>query len=135
VDPLTPVRALDRLQRRRGVLGFPLGVLKKFADDHAGNLAVLMAWYGFFCCRCLVFVTGFPPAATSLRRHRQLHDRPVPLVGTDIKSALRGSTVAPYWDSSPRSVRPRHHARGSAGDGPVWTSHVAAQLTARLRAC
>ena len=56
VDPLTPVRALDRLQRRRGVLGFPLGVVKKFSDDHAGNLAALMAWYGFFALFPLLLV-------------------------------------------------------------------------------
>jgi hypothetical protein len=46
VDPLTPVRTLDRLQRRRAVLGFPLGVVRKCADDHAGNSGVRSAPLG-----------------------------------------------------------------------------------------
>jgi len=101
VDPLTPVRALDRLQRRRGALGFPLGVVKKFSDDHAGNLAALMAWYGFFALLSLllVFVTVF---GFLLSGNRDLYDDIVsstigrfPLIGTDIQvDALGGSTVA-----------------------------------------
>jgi YihY family inner membrane protein len=101
VDPLTPVRALDRLQRRRGGLGFPLGVLKKFSDDHAGNLAALMAWYGFFALLSLllVFVTVF---GFLLSGNQDLYDDIVsstigrfPLIGTDIQvRALGGSTVA-----------------------------------------
>lgn len=101
MDPLRPVRALDRLQRRRGALGFPLGVVKKFSDDHAGNLAALMAWYGFFALLSLLLVVvtvfGF-----LLSGNRDLYDDVVrsaigkfPLIGTDIHvDALRGSTVA-----------------------------------------
>jgi len=37
----------DRLQRRRPVLGLPVAVLLKFTDDQAGNLAALIAYYGF----------------------------------------------------------------------------------------
>ena len=101
VDPLTPVRALDRLQRRRAALGFPLGVVKKFSDDHAGNLAALMAWYGFFALLSLllVFVTVF---GFLLSGNQALHDDIVrsaigrfPLIGTDIHvGGLGGSTVA-----------------------------------------
>jgi membrane protein len=36
--------ALDRYQQRHPWLGFPLAVVKKFNDDHAGNLAAMMAW-------------------------------------------------------------------------------------------
>ena len=101
MDPLTPVRALDRLQRRRGVLGFPLGVVKKFSDDHAGNLAALMAWYGFFALfpllLVLVTVLGY-----LLRGDSGLYEeivrssvRQFPVIGRDIKvNALGGSAVA-----------------------------------------
>ncbi len=101
VDPLTPVRALDRLQRRRGVLGFPVGVLKKFSDDQAGHLAALMAWYGFFALfpllLVLVTVLGF-----ALRGNRDLYHDIVdgaigqfPVIGSDLRvDALGGSTVA-----------------------------------------
>lgn len=41
------VGAADRTQRRWPVLGFPLAVLSKFNDDQAGNLAALIAYYGF----------------------------------------------------------------------------------------
>jgi YihY family inner membrane protein len=101
VDLLRPVRAFDRLQRRRGVLGFPLGVIKKFSDDQAGHLAALMAWYGFFALLSLVlvFVTVF---GFLLSGDRGLYDDIVrstiarfPLIGTDIQvKALGGSTVA-----------------------------------------
>ncbi len=101
MDPLTPVRALDRLQRRRGVLGFPLGVVKKFADDHAGNLAALMAWYGFFALfpllLVLVTVLGY-----LLRGDSGLYEeivgssvRQFPVIGRDITvNALGGSAIA-----------------------------------------
>jgi membrane protein len=39
--------AADRFQRRWPVLGFPLAVWTKFNDDQAGNLAALIAYYGF----------------------------------------------------------------------------------------
>lgn len=101
MDPLTPVRALDRLQRRRGVLGFPLGVIKKFSDDQAGHLAALMAYYGFFAVfpllLVLVTVLGY-----ILRGNRDLYHDIVngalgqfPVIGRDLKvDALGGSTVA-----------------------------------------
>jgi membrane protein len=101
VDPLTPVRAFDRLQRRRGVLGFPLGVVKKFADDQAGHLAALMAWYGFFSLfpllLVLVTVLGY-----LLSGNRDLYESIVdsavgqfPLIGSDLQvDALGGSTIA-----------------------------------------
>lgn len=101
VDPLTPVRALDRLQRRRAALGFPLGVVKKFSDDQAGHLAALMAYYGFFALfpllLVLVTVLGFV-----LRDNPGLYEDIVdsaigqfPVIGSDLQvDALGGSTVA-----------------------------------------
>jgi len=41
------VDAADRSQRRWPVFGFPLAVLAKFNNDQAGNLAALIAYYGF----------------------------------------------------------------------------------------
>jgi membrane protein len=40
-------RSVDRLQQRRAWLAFPVAVWKKFGDDRAGNLAALLAYYGF----------------------------------------------------------------------------------------
>jgi membrane protein len=39
--------AADAFQQRRPVLAFPVAVWKKFNDDRAGNLAALIAYYGF----------------------------------------------------------------------------------------
>jgi membrane protein len=39
---------LDAWQRDRPWIAFPLGVVKKFGDDQAGNLAALVAYYAFF---------------------------------------------------------------------------------------
>ena len=39
--------ALDAFQRRHPRAGFPLAVLFKYVDDGGGNLAALIAYYGF----------------------------------------------------------------------------------------
>src|SRR6266545_1475280 len=39
---------LDRFQQRNRVLALPFAVVRKFGDDQAGNLAALLAYYGFF---------------------------------------------------------------------------------------
>jgi YihY family inner membrane protein len=53
------LRAVDRFQRRHSVLGFPVGVVRKFGDDQAGKHAALLAYYGFLSLfpLLLVFVT------------------------------------------------------------------------------
>ncbi len=38
---------LDRTQRKRRVLGFPIAVVYKFVDDQGGYLAALIAYYAF----------------------------------------------------------------------------------------
>ena len=50
---------LDRFQRGRPAIAFPLAVVKKFGDDKAGYLAALIAYYGIFSVFLLliVFVT------------------------------------------------------------------------------
>jgi YihY family inner membrane protein len=53
------LRGVDRFQQRQSWIGFPYAVVKKFGDDQAGNLAALVAYYGFFSLfpLMLVFVT------------------------------------------------------------------------------
>src|SRR5215469_7034800 len=53
------MRTLDRVQQRHGWLAFLVAVWKKFSDDQAGNLAALVAYYGFASLfpLLLVFVT------------------------------------------------------------------------------
>ena len=41
------LRAADRCQQRWPALAFPIAVWSKFNDDQAGNLAALIAYYGF----------------------------------------------------------------------------------------
>jgi inner membrane protein YhjD len=57
------LRRFDEFQQRQPWLGFPVAVLKKFGDDHAGSHAALLAYYGFFSIfpllLALVTVAGF----------------------------------------------------------------------------
>jgi membrane protein len=47
---------IDGFQQARRWLAFPLAVMKKFGDDRAGNLAALIAYYGFFSLFPLLLV-------------------------------------------------------------------------------
>jgi YihY family inner membrane protein len=47
MDLKKAVRAADTLQQRHAWLALPVAVWKKFGDDQAGNLAALIAYYGF----------------------------------------------------------------------------------------
>ena len=53
------LRRFDEVQRRRKLIGFPLAVGKRYAEDHGGWLGSLIAYYGFFSLFPLlvVFVT------------------------------------------------------------------------------
>jgi YihY family inner membrane protein len=42
------LRRVDGFQQRHRALAIPIGVIKKFGDDQAGNLAALVAYYTFF---------------------------------------------------------------------------------------
>ncbi len=95
------LRRADELQQSKPFLAFPIGVVKKFGDDRAGQLAALIAYYGFFSLfpLLLVFATvvGFV-----LRDHPDLRQRLLdsalnqfPVVGTRIAvRELTGSPVA-----------------------------------------
>jgi YihY family inner membrane protein len=103
VDRLKRVlRRIDEYQQRHAWLGFPFSVAKKFGDDRAGNLAALIAYYGFFSLfpLLLALVTIL---ALVLHDHPGLQQRIVdsalaefPIVGTHIRGnlhAIRGSGV------------------------------------------
>lgn len=62
------VGRFDELQRRRRVLGFPIAVGKRYAEDHGGWLGSLIAYYGFFSLYPLLVV--FVTVATWLFRDR-----------------------------------------------------------------
>jgi YihY family inner membrane protein len=47
---------VDEFQQRRSWLAFPFAVVKKFGDDQAGNLAALIAYYGFLSLFPLLLV-------------------------------------------------------------------------------
>src|SRR5581483_6093430 len=57
------VTKIDRYQRAHPWLGFPLGTVKKFSEDQAGNLAALISYYTFFSLfpllLALVTILGF----------------------------------------------------------------------------
>jgi YihY family inner membrane protein len=57
--PKRVLKRVDMAHQRRAWLAFPYAVVKKFGDDQAGNLAALVAYYGFFSLfpLLLVFVT------------------------------------------------------------------------------
>jgi len=88
------LRAVDRFQQRHGVLGFPVGVVKKFGDDEAGKHAALLAYYGFLSLfpLLLVFVTLLGYALANNRElQQQVIDTLVsqfPVFGTQIKDSV-----------------------------------------------
>jgi membrane protein len=56
VDVLRPIQAFDRYQQRHASLAIPMAVVRKFGNDHAGNLAALVAYYAFFSLFPLLLV-------------------------------------------------------------------------------
>ncbi len=97
------LRKVDAFQKRHPAIAFPFAVVKKFGDDHAGNLAALIAYYGFFSLfpLMLVLVTIL---GMVLRNNPDLQQRIVdsalanfPVIGTQISRnvhALDGNGVA-----------------------------------------
>ena len=97
------LRKVDAFQKRHAVIAFPFAVVKKFGDDKAGNLAALIAYYGFFSLfpLLLVLVTIL---GMILRNNPNLQQRIVdsalanfPVIGTQISRnihSLEGSGLA-----------------------------------------
>ena len=50
------LRLVDRQHQRRAWIAFPYAVMKKYGDDQAGNLAALIAYYGFLSLFPLMLV-------------------------------------------------------------------------------
>ena len=140
------VAAVDRFQRRHVWLAFPFGVLKKFGEDQAGNLAALIAYWSFFSLfpllLAMVGVLGF-----FLGRNAELQRRALewalahfPLLGDDIRDnlgSLRGRGVAlafgfglAIW-AGMRAVQATREAMNSIWDVPMRTR--AGFFPARLR--
>src|SRR5438034_1578686 len=97
------VRRIDAFQAERRWLAFPFAVVKKFGDDRAGNLATLIAYYGFFSLfpLLLVFVSilGLVLQGNSDLRDRILHSalRDFPVIGDQIARnihSISGNGVA-----------------------------------------
>jgi len=103
MDLQRTLRKIDDVQRRSPWLAFPFAVFKKFGDDQAGNLAALIAYYGFFSLfpLLLTFVSvlglllpGHPGLRDTIL-HSALRDFPV--LGDQIAKnvhALAGNGVA-----------------------------------------
>jgi membrane protein len=97
------VRHADRVQRERSALAIVHATIKKFGEDRAGQLAALIAYYGFFSLfpLMLAFVTilgFFLEEDSSLRQ--QLVDSALaqfPIIGDQIREnvkSLQGSGLA-----------------------------------------
>jgi YihY family inner membrane protein len=97
------LRRIDRFQQRKRWLAFPFAVLKKFGDDQAGNLAALIAYYGFFSMFPLL-LTFVSVLGLLLRGHQGLQDsivhsalRDFPVIGDQIRRnihSISGNGVA-----------------------------------------
>jgi uncharacterized BrkB/YihY/UPF0761 family membrane protein len=84
------VHRVDAWQQRHGPSSFLFGVVKKFGDDSAGNLAALIAYYGFLSVfpLLLVLITllGLFFAHDAALQHRILHSAvgQFPIVGRQL---------------------------------------------------
>jgi membrane protein len=98
------LRRADDVQRRHSLLAFPVAVIEKFGDDRAGQLAALIAYYGFFSLFPLMLL--FATIVSFVVRDDQgLQQRLIesalsqfPVVGTQIGKSiheLSGSSLAP----------------------------------------
>jgi YihY family inner membrane protein len=97
------LRSLDGFQQRRPRLSFIAAVVKKFSDDQAGQLAALIAYYGFFSLfpLLLVFVTilGFVLEGNPSAQESVLHSTlsQFPIIGNQLQSnvhSLKGNGIA-----------------------------------------
>jgi YihY family inner membrane protein len=95
------LRRVDDLQRRTPILAFPVAVTKKFGDDKGGQLAALIAYYGFFSLFPLLLV--FATIVAIVVRddptlQRALLDsalRQFPVVGTKIGKSVQQLSGSP----------------------------------------
>ena len=97
------IHALDRTQQRHRRLSFAAAVVKKFGDDGAGQLAALIAYYGFVSLfpllLVLVTVLGFVLEGDPKDQASVLHSAlgQFPIIGDQLQSnihSLKGSAGA-----------------------------------------
>jgi YihY family inner membrane protein len=91
---------IDQYQQAHGWAAFPYAVIRKFGDDQAGNLAALIAYFGFFSLfpLLLVFVTvlGFVLHGNEHLQHQILNSAlaQFPIIGDQLKNnvgSLKGN--------------------------------------------
>ena len=94
------LHALDRRQQRSPRLSFLAAVIKKFGDDQAGQLAALIAYYGFVSLfpllLVLVTVLGFVLQGDPTEQHRIVDGAlgQFPIIRDQLKlESLTGSSV------------------------------------------
>ncbi len=95
------LRRFDSFQQERPWLALPLAVIKKSSDDQGGNLAALVAYYGFFSLfpLLLVFATivGFALSGdphTQATLEKSITDQ-FPAVGSELHfKGISGSVIA-----------------------------------------
>jgi YihY family inner membrane protein len=107
------VRAVDHVQRQQRILGFIVGVLRKFGDDRGSSLAAQLAYYGFVSLFPLLLVVvtvlGFV-LHDNESLQRDLIDSAVsefPVIGSQLKNNVRAlggngfalvvGLVASFW--------------------------------------
>jgi YihY family inner membrane protein len=97
------LHAIDRFQQRSPRLSFPAAVIKKFGDDQAGQLAALIAYYGFVSLfpllLVLVTVLGFVLEGSPKTQASVLHSTlgQFPIIGDQLQRnvhSLKGSPGA-----------------------------------------
>ena len=95
------LRTLDHRQQQRPRIGFVAAVVKKFGDDQAGQLAALIAYYGFVSLfpllLVLVTVLGFVMEGNPAEQKKILDGAlgQFPILSSELKlRSLTGSGVA-----------------------------------------
>ena len=88
------VRRADDVQRGKTFLAFPLAVIKRFGEDRAGQLAALIAYYGFFSLFPLLLVVV--TLSGILFKQSDMQDRLVdaalsqfPVIGDQLRANLQ----------------------------------------------
>jgi YihY family inner membrane protein len=95
------LHALDRVQQRHTWLSFAAAVVKKFGDDEAGQLAALIAYYGFVSLfpllLVLVTVLGFVLEGDAKTQESVLHSAlsQFPIIGAQLERNVHSLTGSP----------------------------------------
>jgi YihY family inner membrane protein len=89
------VHRIDEFQQSRRSTSFIFATVKKFGDDQAGNLAALVAYFGFFSLFPLLMVAvtvlGMLTSGNPALRDSVLHSalRSFPIIGTQLGNSVK----------------------------------------------